>query len=325
MKKWQGNGVMGPLGIAAGGAGLVGAGLAAFSAAVARKAEAAVPPDGAFIEVAGNRLHYVERGSGPPILLVHGLAAQMRSFARPLLDDLARDHRIVLVDRPGSGYSRRAPGASARLSVQADAIAGLIAALGLDRPLIVGHSLGGAVALATALNHPEAVGALALVTPLTQVQKEVPEVFRGLVILSPALRRLVSWTVAVPLAVAKGEETLREVFHPEPVPAEFPVEGGGLLAGRPNNFYEASSDLVAINKDLPGMVARYPDLRLPVRILYARQDNLLDYRVHGERTARDIPGAELELVEGGHMLPFTQPERTADFIRKSADQLRAPA
>jgi pimeloyl-ACP methyl ester carboxylesterase len=316
---------MGPLIIAAGAAGLIGGGLAAFSAAAARKAEAAVPPDGRFMEIGGNRLHYVDRGSGPPIVLVHGLAAQLRSFARPLVEDLARDHRVILVDRPGSGYSVRAPGASAGLNTQAEAIAGLIAALGLERPLLVGHSLGGAVSLAVALNHPDSVGALALVTPLTQVQEDVPEVFRGLAIASPALRRLVSWTLAVPIGIARGEDTLRQVFHPEPVPAEFPVEGGGLLAGRPNNFYEASTDMVAINDDLPGLVARYPTLRLPVSILYARQDNLLDYRMHGERTANEIPGAFMVVVEGGHMLPFTQPERTALFVRTASEGLRGGA
>jgi len=313
---------MGPLAVAAGAAGLIGGGLAAFSAAAARKAEAAVPPDGEFMEVAGNRLHYVDKGSGPAIVLVHGLGAQMRSFARALVDELARDYRVILVDRPGSGYSVRGPGTPARLSAQAEAIAGLVAALGLERPLLVGHSLGGAVALGVALDHPEAAGALALITPLSQVQQEVPEVFRGLVIRSAAVRRLVSWTLAVPLSVAKGEDTLRAVFHPEPVPAEFPVEGGGLLAARPNNFYEASSDLVAVSDDLPGMVARYPTLKLSVSILYATRDNILDYRLHGERTAREIPGAGIELVEGGHMLPFTQPERTAAFIRKAAEAMR---
>jgi pimeloyl-ACP methyl ester carboxylesterase len=80
--------------------------------------------------------------------------------------------------------------------------------------------------------------------------------------------------------------------------------------------------MVAVNDDLPGMVARYPTLQVPVSILYAREDNLLDYRLHGERTAREIPGATLELVEGGHMLPFTQPERTAAFIRTAAEGMR---
>jgi pimeloyl-ACP methyl ester carboxylesterase len=293
----------------AGGLAALGGGLAAFSGATARKLEKAVPRDGQLAEVNGEKLHYVDRGSGPPIVLIHGLGGQLRNFGRPMVDDLARDYRLILVDRPGSGYSTRAAGASARLRVQAETIAEFIRILKLERPLIVGHSLGGAVALSIALNHPDVVGGLALVAPLTQVQdiKDVPPVFKPMVIRSPAMRRAVAWTLATPMGLLKAEEALEEVFAPEPVPADFGTEGGGLLAMRPGNFYASSSDLVDLEGELEGMVERYPTLSVPVSILYARADNLLGYQLHGERTASEIKGAEIELVEGGHMLPFTQP------------------
>jgi pimeloyl-ACP methyl ester carboxylesterase len=302
------------------GVALVGGGLAAFSGATARKIEKAVPRDGELIEVDGEKLHVVDRGSGPAIVMIHGLGGQLRNFGRPMVDDLARDYRTVLVDRPGSGYSTRAPGGSARLRVQAEAIAELIRILKLDRPLIVGHSLGGALALSIALNHPDAVGGLALIAPLTQVQsiEDVPPVFKPLVIRSSAVRRTVAWTLATPMGMARAEKALTEVFAPEPVPADFGTEGGGLLAMRPNNFYATSTDLVDLEGELEGMVERYPTLNLPVSILYAPGDNLLDSGLHGERTAREIPGAEIELVEGGHMLPFTRPDVAAAFVRRAA-------
>jgi pimeloyl-ACP methyl ester carboxylesterase len=243
-----------------------------------------------------------------------------------MVDDLARDYRVIRVDRPGSGYSPRSAGTSARLRVQAETVAEFIRVLKLGRPLIVGHSLGGALALALALNHPDVVGGLALVAPLTQVQEidDVPPVFKPLVIRSPALRRTVAWTLATPMGMRKAEEALREVFAPEPVPADFGTEGGGLLAMRPSNFYASSSDLVDLEGELEGMVGRYPTLSVPVSILYAPGDNLLDSRLHGERTASEIPGAEIELVEGGHMLPFTQPELTAAFVRRAAARQEEP-
>jgi pimeloyl-ACP methyl ester carboxylesterase len=301
----------------AGGVGLIGGGLAAFSGATARKIEKAVPRDGKLLDLDGEQLHYVDKGSGPAILMIHGLAGQMRNFHRSMVDDLARDHRVVLVDRPGSGYSTRSPDKCARLAVQAEAIAALIEKLGLKRPLLVGHSLGGALSLAVALNYPN------LVAPLTQAQTidQVPPVFKGLVIRSPRMRRLVSWTLATPLGMMKAEEALREVFAPEPVPPEFGVEGGGLLSLRPNNFYASSADLCDLENELEPMVERYPSIKAPVSILYARADNLLDYRLHGEKTAGEIPGAEIELVEGGHMLPFTQPEATQRFVRKAAARI----
>jgi len=308
------------------GLALVGGGLAAFSGATARKIEKAVPRDGDLIEVNGEKLHVVDRGSGPPIVLIHGLGGQLRNFGRPMTDDLARDYRLILVDRPGSGYSTRASGASARLRVQAEAIAELIRILKLDRPLIVGHSLGGALALSLALNHPDVVGGLALVAPLTQVQSidDVPPVFKPLVIRSPAARKAVAWTLATPMGMARAEKALTEVFAPEPVPADFGTEGGGLLAMRPNNFYATSTDLIDLEGELEGMVERYPTLSVPVSILYAKGDNLLGYALHGEQTASEISGAEIELVEGGHMLPFTQPELTAAFVRRAAARQEQP-
>ena len=164
------------------------------------------------------------------------------------------------------------------------------------------------------------VGGLALVAPLTQVQsiEQVPPVFKPLVIRSPAVRKAVAWTLATPMGMARAEKALTEVFAPEPVPADFGTAGGGMLAMRPGNFYATSTDLVDLEGELEGMVERYPTLSVPVSILYARADNLLDYRLHGERTSGEIAGAEIQLVEGGHMLPFTQPELTAAFVRKAA-------
>jgi pimeloyl-ACP methyl ester carboxylesterase len=309
----------------AGGAGILGGGLAAFSGATARRIEKAVPRDGALMEVGGDRIHYVDKGgSGPAIVLIHGLGGQMRNFARSMVDDLAKDYRVVLVDRPGSGFSVRAAGASVNLRAQAATMAEFIGKLGLEKPLLVGHSLGGALSLAIALHHPEVVGGLALVAPLTQAQQieDVPPVFKGLVIRSPAVRRAVSWTIATPVGMMKAEAALREIFAPDPVPPEFGVEGGGLLAMRPNNFYASSSDLCDLEHELEPMVERYPSLSIPVGILYGRGDNLLAPAVHGERTASAIPGAEIELVDGGHMLPFTAPDTTAAFVRRVAARLR---
>lgn len=306
--------------LAGAGGALIG-GLALWSAAAARRAEAMVPRDGGLIEIDGDTLHYVEQGAGPPILMIHGLAAQLRSFAREMVDELAADHRVILIDRPGSGYSVRGAGRSASLSAQAETIAAFIRAFELEKPLLVGHSLGGALALTVALNHPDLVGGLALVAPLTQVVEEPPPVFKGLAIESPAIRRAIAWTIATPLGALNATKVLHEVFAPDPVPIGYLTAGGGALSMRPGNFYASSSDMVAVNDDLPGVVERYGALNIPVSILYGRADNLLDCSLHGETTAGQIAQCEIELVEGGHMLPFTSPALTAAFVRKAAGRL----
>jgi pimeloyl-ACP methyl ester carboxylesterase len=293
-----------------------------FTVYTARKVEALLPPQGRFVDVSGARLHVREFGDGDPgapaILLVHGLAGQLQHYTYGVTGRLSGRYRIVAVDRPGSGFSARGPGTPADLKTQARILAALIERLKLERPLVVGHSLGGALALALALDHPHRVGSLALIAPLTHMQEQVPPVFEGLTILSPVWRNIVAWTLAVPLSVKNSRATLDQVFGPEPVPHDFATRGGGLLSLRPGAFLSASDDLRALPDCLPDQQTRYGELDMPVAILYGKDDRILDPRAHGQALADKVPGARLDLIEGGHMLPVTNPEATAAFIMAAA-------
>ena len=305
---------------------LIVAGLALFTANTARKVEAAVPACGQFVDIDGQRLHYVDTGgTGPVIVMIHGLGGTLWHFRYALLDKLSREFRIIAVDRPGSGYSTRPDDAPAKLSAQADTLAKFIRALGLKRPLLVGHSLGGALSLAIALDHPDCAGALALIAPLTQVQDDVPEPFQGLVINSPMMRKIIAWTLAVPMSIRNAPTLLKIVFGPDAVPADYPTRGGGLLGLRPNSFYNTSSDLVAAREDVPGMMKRYGGLNIPLGMLFAKGDLILDYRRQGEAMKQQCPPLDLVLMEDhGHMLPLTAPDATADLIRRVAARQSAP-
>jgi pimeloyl-ACP methyl ester carboxylesterase len=252
------------------------------------------------------------------LLLVHGLAGQLAHYTYGVTERLAGRYRIIAVDRAGSGYSTRAPGTQADLHTQAAMLAALIEQLKLERPLVVGHSLGGALSLALALRHPHRVGALALIAPLTHMQEQVPPVFEGLTILSPTWRRIVAWTLAIPASIRTSRATLDVVFGPEAVPADFATRGGGLLGLRPGAFLSASDDLRALPECLPVQQTRYGELDLPVSILYGKDDRILDWRAHGQALADKVRGAKLELIEGGHMLPITNPDATAAFIDAAA-------
>ncbi|THC45403.1 alpha/beta fold hydrolase [Massilia sp. Mn16-1_5] len=297
---------------------LVVLGLAWFTHRTARRIEAFLPPQGRFVDVPGARLHVRESGSGPAVLLIHGLGGQSAHFDYGVAAYLARTHRVVVVDRPGSGHSTRDAAAAADVSTQAASLAALIDRLGLERPTVAGHSLGGAIALTLALEHPDKVGALALIAPLTHLQAAAPEVFKALAIESPWLRKLFAWTLATPGSIAGGKKVLAAVFAPEAAPRDFPVKGGGMLSLRPRQFLAASADMQALPGHMPRVQARYGELSVPTRVLYGREDAILDWQTNGQALADKVAGARLELVDGGHMLPVTQPQATAAFIERAA-------
>lgn len=292
-------------------------GLYLYTLFIARRVELGMPPEGRFITVMGNRVHYIEEGSGDQtILLIHGLSGVAQHFTYGVMGRLARHYRVVAIDRPGSGYSVRPSRSSASLAVQADVVAAVIETLDLGKPMLVGHSLGGAVSLATALRHPDKVSRLALIAPLTDLPDSPSEAFAALNIRYPWLRKLVGWTLATPVATRRSPKVLDIAFGPEAVPDDFAVRGGGYLNLRPSQFIAASTDMNALEDVLPAMHQRYLDLKMPIGILYGRGDRILDPQAQGQAMADRLPDIDLEMIEGGHMLPITQPDVTADFIER---------
>lgn len=109
---------------------------------------------------------------------------------------------------------------------------------------------------------------------------------------------MVAWTLATPASLLKGNEALAYVFGPDTPPSDFATAAGGRLGLRPRTFYATSSDMVAVNEDLPGMVERYGALQMPVAILFGRDDRILDWRQHGAGMSDKVPGLELKLIPG---------------------------
>ena len=292
-----------------------------ISRRIARDAERAVPPRGRFVTVDGCDIHYVEQGEGRPILMIHGLGGTLHHMRRPLMEAFGSGYRLIALDRPGSGYSTRPGRFDGRLTEQARLVAGFIDALGLERPLLVGHSLGGAVALATALDYPDKVAGLALIAPLTRHEDQVAPQFRPLDIRPPLLRRIVSETLALPMAIKASPQTLDFIFGPQKPPHDFAIAGGAMAGMRPSHFHAASTDLVALRHDLRQIETRYGEIEVPVGILYGSADRVLDYGRQGLAMEGRIAGLDLEVAEGiGHMVQYADTPRTVAFIRRIADR-----
>ena len=283
---------------------------------IARRAEAAVPATGKFIEIDGNRIHYVEEGEGPAIVFVHGLGGTLHHFRHPLFGGKLDGFRLIALDRPGAGWSTRAAGATGRLPEQAALVAEFIDALGLEKPLVVGHSLGGMITLTLALNHRDKISGIVLLAPLTRHREEIPPAMKPIYITSPLKRWIVAQTVAIPAALKYAPQTLDYVFGPQPTPAGYMTAGGGYLGLRPGHFYAMVTDVVAVDKDMRELEQRYEELDLPAGMIFGDADRVLDPTIHSAGALKRIKGLHFEMLPGvGHHPQYAQADKVIDMIR----------
>ena len=293
--------------------------LALFTQFFARRVAAHFRPRGEWLEVDGERIHYRRLGEGPPLVLVHGLAGESRNFDYLPLAELAKRWQLVLIDRPGAGHSPRRDPGKAGIAAQARLVAGFIRAMDFRcRPLLVGHSLGGAIGLSVALQDPDCIAGLALIAPLTHFDPHVPRPFRAMAIRTPWLRRFYAHTVSIPVSLASTPAILSALFGPDAAPRDFAVRGGGLMSARPSAFIAASEDMAAVEADLRPQQERYASIRLPVHVLYGEGDRVLDWQAQGRGLHAKLPAADLRVIPGGHMLPVTAAAATAAWLDEAA-------
>jgi len=314
--------VAAPLGtLAAAALGL--AALALVNRLVAGRAERRHPPQGRFLTVDGVRLHYLEQGEGSPILLLHGNGTSAEDYAiSGVTERLAADHRVIAIDRPGFGHSDRPRGRDWSPEQQAALMVRACAALGLERPVVVGHSWGTLVALRMALDHPDTVGGLALLsgyyTPTPRL--DVPGgAFPALPILGDVYR----YTIAPLLGWLMAPMAFRKLFGPSPVSARFERDFATGMSLRPSQLRAAAADTARMIQGAAAIHARLVELRLPMLIMAGTGDRIVDFETQSVALHERVPRSDLQGVEeAGHMVHHIAPIAVASAIRRLAGQAR---
>lgn len=298
-------------------AGLCGLNL--WTRKIARTVEVQVPQAGQTHPVTGGRIHYVDLGprDAPVLVLIHGLAGQLQHFSMAVTERLQDDFRLIVLDRPGNGYSTRDGALKAPLSEQARMIWQLLDEIGVHRPFFVGHSLGGALSLHLALDRPEATQGIALISPVTRPVTSVHAVFAGLAVRQAWLRAFIAHFLSGPVGRFTARKILDQAFLPDKQPAGFMTKGGALLGLRPQGFVAASEDLWMMPAAMQSLSERYMNpFPVPGGVLFGTHDPLLPAAEHG--LPMEALGLSYETLDGlGHMLPMIAPDETADFIRRT--------
>lgn len=296
-------------------AGAVMAATGVVNYALARRAERRNSPEGRFVTIDGVRLHYIERGSGPIIVLLHGNGTMARDFVLSgVFDLLCADHRVIAFDRPGFGFSDRprdrlwTPHAQAALFVKA------LRQLDVSRAVVVGHSWGTLVAMAMALQVPAHVAELALLAGYYY-----PSVRLDTVLMSwpavPVLGDILRYTISPLLGRVMAPAGHRKMFTPAPVPARFTQEFPTELEVRPSQIRAAAVEAALMIPGAATLASRYAELSMPVAIMAGIGDKIVDCDSQAGRFAAELPGSELHKVPGaGHMIHYAVPQRVADVI-----------
>lgn len=298
---------------------------ALYTAAKTREAERKTPPIGEFLTVDGVRLHYIERGRGEPLVLIHGNGMMIQDFlVSGIVDDLAKRYRVIIIDRPGYGYSDRprglwTPRAHATLYQKA------LQQLGVTRAVVLGHSWGALVAVALALQAPQLVRSLVLAsgyyypTLRADVMLSSPVAIPGI---GDVMRHTVSPVVGQVLQPAM----IKAMFAPAAVPERFDREFPKPMMLRPVQLRASAEDAALMTPVTVELEKHYRDLKLPVVIIAGGDDQIVDLERQSKRLHKELPDSELVVVPGmGHMIQHLAPRQVIAAIDRASEPVREAA
>ncbi|MCV0425827.1 MAG: alpha/beta hydrolase [Roseibium sp.] len=264
-------------------------------------------PDGRFAVVDGVKLHYhfysaeKERGNVPALVFLHGASGNGYDTRLAFLKVLKGKYPLLFVDRPGLGYSGRKSFGQDTPEGQAHLLAGLLEKLEIREAIVVGHSLGGAVAAALGMIAPARVQGLVFLAPVSHPWPGGVNWYYTVASM-PVIGKIFSWTLMMPIAERLAPAAIGNVFFPDTAPEDYIEEIKVPLLFRPDTFQANARDIAQLKKAVTAQSERYSSLSQPALIVSGTQDTVVWPSIHCEGLLSALPEAELVMLDNaGHM------------------------
>lgn len=295
------------------------------------RAEDAYPPLGQFVEVAGGQVHYVQEGSGPHLILLHGAGSNLREFTFDLMGRLTDRYTVTAFDRPGMGYTDRVPGVQTGLTAtdgdspqaQAAMLREAAAKIGITNPIVAGHSFGGIVSYAWAVagldvDSPVNVAAVVSIAGVTmpwpgslgRYYTVNGSAFGGVVTI-PAIAAFTPQSVV--------DSSIDATFAPQDAPEGYADYIGAGLTLRPSSMRANTRQVNTSRRHVVALSARYPELILPIEIVHGEEDTTVPIQIHAEEIEKIVPQVvTTRLPDVGHMPHHSEPAVVIAAIDRAA-------
>ncbi len=264
------------------------------------------PAKGKAVEVTGATLNVLDIGprdaSGPPIVLIHGASSNLEAMRRPLGDRLAVHHRVILIDRPGHGWSSASAEETSTPAAQGRMIEDALKKLNVGPVVLVVHSWAGALGARMAIDYPERLAGLVMLAPVTHPWEGGVGWYNALVT-KPVIGPLLAYTVTLPLGYFLLAPGARGVFLPQVMPDDFVSESATPLLLRPREFLANARDLVRLKQAVREQVSRYGEISAPTVVISGDVDKTVSTNIHSRPFAAMVRNAKLIVLPGvGHMV-----------------------
>jgi pimeloyl-ACP methyl ester carboxylesterase len=270
------------------------------------------PAKGRMVEVAGATLHVVDIGprdaASPPIVMLHGASSNLEVMRQPVGERLATSHRVILIDRPGHGWSTRTNLADSTPAIQGRMIDEALAKLGVGRAIFVVHSWAGALGARMALDYPDRVAGMVMLAPVAYPWPGGVGRYNKIVAM-PVIGPLLAYTITLPLGTFLIGPGVGGVFAPQAVPDGYVENTATSLLLRPREFLANARDLVTLKAAVAEQAPRYAAIKAPITIITGDIDKTVSTNIHSRPLAATAPNVKLIVLPGlGHMVQNAVPD-----------------